>query len=155
MKHKRPAPAAPQDPRTHIRRADLIAHAVLGVPVSCACPDCRRAVTLGERTRAFPAETAIHLPPAFWARQESAIVSRIAGKARPQWTWALAPVAAGAVLAMIFILAPAVKHTARPTDPEKAYEEALKALDRPALGDLEACSLLFTEGDTTDKEDSL
>ena len=152
MKHERCDPDAPKDPRTHLRRADFIAHAVLGVPVSCACPDCRQTVTLGERARAFPAETAIHLPPAFWARQESAIVSRIAGKARPQWTWALAPVA---VLAMTFILAPAVKHTAQPTDPEKAYEEALEALDRPALGDLEACSLLFTEGDTTDKEESL
>ena len=150
-----PAAAAPPTSlRTHLRRADFIACAILGAPLPCACPDCRKAAESWAAERQFPETVSRQLPPAFWTRQESRLSARLAAPRRPARSWVLVPTAC-LTLTLLLFLTPARKAAPPRVEPETAYDAVTQVLDRPALGDLEACGLLFTGEETSHEEESL
>jgi len=129
-------------------------HVSGGIP-PCSCPDCRVRAAQWEAERAFSDEVSQQLPPAFWTRQEAHLTSRIAAARRSGRACALASATGFALLALAYLF-PA--HHAVPLSAASrvtAYEAAVADLERPALGDLEACGLLFAEGRESDEEESL
>jgi hypothetical protein len=71
----------------------------------------------------------------------------------PRRVWALAP-AAGLLLAIALFVLP-TRSPGSPDDFEARWVEVEEALERPALGDLEACAVLLDEGANTTLEESL
>jgi hypothetical protein len=63
--------------------------------------------------------------------------------------------AAGLTLTLLLFLIPAREAAPPRAALETAYDVATQVLDRPALGDLEACGLLFTGEETLTEEESL
>jgi hypothetical protein len=131
-----------------------MACAILGDPLPCACPDCRDAAGKWAEERTVPEIVTQRLPPMFWTRQESRLSARLSAPRRPAPAWMLVP-AAGVCLALLLFLTPAHKSPPPRVALETAYDAAAEALERPALGDLEACGLLFTEIETITEEESL
>ena len=148
------AAALPTTLRIHLRRAEFIACAVLGDPLPCVCPDCRKAAGTWAAERTIPEFVTQQLPPMFWTRQESRLSAQLAAPRRPARAWVLVPAACLALILLLF-LTPARKAAPPRVEFETAYDAAARALDRPVLGDLEACGLLFTGMETLPEEESL
>jgi hypothetical protein len=146
------APPTPERPARHTGPADLVAFRALGEPLPCLCPSCRERLARWEGEREASASCAETLPPAFWTRQAVRLQSARRGFA-PRRAWALAP-AAGLLLAIALFVLPARSGRA-PDDFEARWSEVQEALERPALGDLEACAVLLDEGENTTLEESL
>ena len=148
-------PTAPSAARHPVQWVDVAEFHVFGGIPPCSCPDCRVRAAQWEAGRAFSDEVSQQLPPAFWTRQEAHLTSRIAAARRSGRAWAFAS-ATGFALLVLAYLVPA--HHPAPLSAASqvaAYEAAVAVLERPALGDLEACGLLFAEGGASDEEESL
>ena len=139
---------------THVRFPDYLAHILEGAPLPCACKDCREQAARWERERGASVAAAEASPAAFWARQEQALEARLARRTRFALRWAIAAVGAAVlIVAGGFITTLRPSREARWMDVQARYEAALGGMDEPALGDLEACSLVLTE--TTDTADTI
>jgi len=69
--------------------------------------------------------------------------------------WMFVPAAALGLVLLLF-LTPARKAAPPRVEPESAYDVATRALDeRPALGGLEACGLLFAGEESSIMEENL
>lgn len=150
-----PIATAPTASRTHIRKADHLACVVLGDPLPCTCPDCRKAAGGWEAERTVPEIVTRQLPPAFWTRQESCLSARLSTPPGMARAWMFVPAAALGLVLLLF-LTPARKAAPPRVEPESAYDVATRALDeRPALGGLEACGLLFAGEESSIMEENL
>jgi hypothetical protein len=153
-----PVPAPPQSPRTperpgrHAGAADHLALAVLGEPLPCRCPGCLGRQAAWERERTDHLHLPESLPHAFWTRQAARLRS-VGSRHAPRWRWAAVPVA-GLLLAAV-LLAPPTRSSGSRDDFEARWAEVQEALERPALGDLEACALLIDGEEPTTTEESL
>lgn len=153
-----PAPFPPEAPRTperlrrHSGAADYAALTVIGEPMPCQCPACLERQAAWERERTCHLSLPESLPPAFWTRQAARLHS--AGwRHAPRWRWALVPVA-GLLLASV-LLVHLTRSSGSPDDFEARWAEVQEAMERPALGDLEACALLIDGGELTTMEETL
>jgi len=129
-----------------------MAHRVVGEPLPCLCPACRERQAVWDRERLQELSLPESLPSAFWTRQ-AALLSASHRAPAPRWRWAAVP-AAGLLLAAALFLLPDRSPRA-PMDFEARWAEVQAALERPALGDLEACAVLIDEGENTPVEESL
>ena len=145
-------PRMPQRPERHSGAADFVALRILGEPLPCLCTSCRGRSEAWERKRAGFIAVSEILPPAFWTRQAARLLSAGRGP-EPRWRWAVVP-AAGLLLAAALLVLPA-RSGGAPDDFEARWAEVQGAMERPALGDLEACALLLDEGENTTLEESL
>lgn len=153
---RRPVPPAepptPPSGGRHTRPADVVAHRVIGEPLPCLCPDCGGRIAGWERERARTLAIVDTLPPAFWTRQTARLLDAGRGPA-PRWRWAIAPAACLLLAAALFVLPS--RSPGAPDDFEARWADVQEALERPALGDLEACAVLIDEGENTSPEESL
>jgi hypothetical protein len=140
---------------SHLKHSDYIAHVLTGAPLPCSCEDCLNLVRRWEGERTFPDQQSTELSPGFCARQEAAIAERLECRPSPMRRWAAAAgaVAVVAGLALMYISRPS--REIRWKDVEAQYTVLETSLDRPALGDLEACSLVLTEPSETTEEETL
>ncbi len=146
------SPPTPGRPERHSGPADFVARRVLGEPPPCLCPSCRERQAAWDRGCEGHLSLPESLPPAFWTRQAARLFDARPGPA-PRWRWAVVP-AAGLLLAAALLVLPARSGRA-PDDFEARWAGVQAALDRSALGELEACAVLFDEGENTISEESL
>ena len=139
---------------SHCRLSDYLAHRLEGTPLPCSCETCRALADGWEAERGRQVGAADSLQASFWTAQEA----RIQAKGhRPALVlpWILAGAAAllilGTGLALILTRGsvPAVD------DYEARYAAVQEALERSAIGDLEACGVLLYETEETTTEEEL
>lgn len=145
-----PAPP-PERPERHSGPADFVAGRVLGETLPCLCPDCRERQKAWDVERAGRSAITEMLPPAFWNRQAARLSSAHRGPDL-RWGWVLVP-AAGFLLAFAILVRPA-RLPGAPDDFSARWVEVQEALERSALGDLEACALLIDGGENSTTEES-
>lgn len=133
---------------SHLTVADYLAHRVEGTPLPCSCPACAETVRRWEAERALTAQAGESLQPSFWIAQDARLEAKIQRptSVRP---WLLAGAAALLVLGagLTVILTRSTPPTAKTDDFEARYAAVQEALDRSAIGDLEACGVLLNETD--------
>ena len=139
----------------HIRFSDVLEHALRGTPLPCACGACREKAQRWAADRALLRDFADHRPPGFWARQEEALAARLERRPASALRWAMAAGAAVMIFACaIFLLARPSRET-RWRQIETQIPAVQETLNRPALGDLEACSVVLYESVETSEEELL
>jgi len=144
---------------SHLTVADYLAHRVEGSPLRCSCPACADAVRRWEANRALAAGAGESLQPSFWTAQEARLEANIHRPilVRP---WILAGAAALLVLGagLAVVLPRSTPATTKADDFEARYAAVQEAMERSAIGDLEACGILLNETDesvTTTAEEAL
>jgi len=140
---------------SHLKQYDYIAHILNGTPLPCSCEECARRMERWTCVRAFPAAQSEEMPPGFWARQEAAIAERLVLRAIPIRRWAVAFSAVAFILALGVFLFIRPSREARWKNIETQYDALQTSLDRPDLGDLEACSLVLNEPSDLSEEETL
>ncbi len=130
----------------HSTLADFMAHRIEGTPLPCACSACAEQAKAWEAGRAAAAGAADALPTAFWTAQEARLQERTA-RAAPSLGRALAGSAALLVLGVGLALLLTRSTPPVVDDYETRYAAVQEALERPALGGLEACGVLLYENE--------
>jgi anti-sigma factor RsiW len=139
---------------SHLTVADYLAHRVEGTPLPCSCPECAASVHRWEEGRAAGAALPEALPPGFWAGQAARLGERAARSAplrRRALAWAAALLVLGAALGVVLTRDRAPAHD----DFEARYAAVEAALQRSAIGDLEACGVLLNETAATTTEEAI
>lgn len=129
---------------SHLTVADYLAHRVEGTPLPCSCPACADAVRRWEADRALASGAAGSLQPSFWTAQEARLEATLLRRS-PVRPWLLAGAAALLVLGAGLGLVLKRDRVPAADDFEARYAAVQEALDRSAIGDLEACGVLLNE----------
>jgi hypothetical protein len=139
----------------HIRITDVLDRALRGTPLPCSCDACREKAERWAADRNLPRAFADDRPPGFWAGREAAIGALAAPRPHRALCWAFGAAAALAVLACALFLFARPSRETRWRRFETQIPAVQEALNRPALGDLESCSVVLYESVETSEEESL